>query len=197
MVTLPLISTSPPSLALGTAFAIWVSSEVALQVRSRRAAVTGSGDRHSMHILIASVWAAVAIGLWLSRAAARDRLPLAPGAAELAGAAAMGAGVALRGWAVATLGRNFTVRISTEPTQSLVTAGPYRWLRHPGYLGSLITVLGVLVAFDSWPGLALLALPGAASAWRIAVEETALRRHFGSAYDRYARSHKRLIPGLF
>ena len=123
--------------------------------------------------------------------------PLAPGAAELAGPSAMAAGLALRGWAVPTLGHQFTVRISTEPTQSRVTTGPYRWLRHPGYLGSLITVLGVLVAFDSWPGLALLVLPGAASAWRIAVEEAALRCHLGSAYDRYALSHKHLIPGLF
>lgn len=197
IVASPLISTSPPALALGAAFVIWVGGEVALQVRSRRAAAPSSGDRHSMPILIASVWAAVALGLWLSLASTRYRLPLAPGPAELAGAAAMVAGVALRGWAIATLGRQFTVRISTEPAHSLVTEGPYRWLRHPGYLGSLITVLGALVAFDSWPGLALLALPGAASAWRIAVEEAALRRHFGSAYDLYSGARKRLIPGLF
>ncbi|NNM95986.1 MAG: hypothetical protein HKL89_00020 [Candidatus Dormibacteraeota bacterium] len=116
--------------------------------------------RHSIPILIASVWASVALGLWLSLAPTRYRLPLAPGLAELAGAAAMAAGVALRGWAIATLGRQFTFTIGTEPAHSLVTDGPHCWLRHPGYLKSLITVLGALVAFASWPGLAL-----AAPAW--------------------------------
>ncbi len=150
-----------------------------------------------MPVLIASVWAAIALGFWLSGAPARYRLPLDSGPAELVGAAIMAAGIALRWWAIVTLGRQFTVRITATPTAQLVTEGPYRWLQHPGYLGSLLTVLGVLLAFDTWPGLALLALPTAAHGWRIAVEEASLRRRLGSVYEEYARSRKRLLPGLF
>ena len=88
---------------------------------------------------------------------------------------------AARIWIVATLGRFWTTRIITVPDQPLVTAGPYRFLRHPNYV-VVVGELAILpLAFGAW-GLALLfsVLNGLLLAHRIRVENAALapRRPF-------------------
>ena len=54
---------------------------------------------------------------------------------------AMGAGLALRTWAIATLGEWFTLRVGVQPAQPLVQRGPYRVIRHPSYAGALLTLV--------------------------------------------------------
>ena len=87
-------------------------------------------------------------------------------------------GEALRIWAAGHLDK------SREVTRS----GPYRWTRHPLYVGSGIIAVGVVLAARS----ALVALIGAAYIgvtipMAIRAEETFLRRTFGPTYDLYQR----------
>lgn len=91
--------------------------------------------------------------------------------------ASIGEGIRL--WAAGHL------RKSSEVTRS----GPYRWTRHPLYLGSGIIALGVIIAARS----ALVMLLGAAYIgitipMAIHAEETYLQRTFGPAYDLYRRA---------
>src|SRR4030095_4295632 len=51
-------------------------------------------------------------------------------------------GLAVRVWAVLTLGRSFSTFIQVDPDQAVVTRGPYRWVRHPSYHGLLLIALG-------------------------------------------------------
>jgi protein-S-isoprenylcysteine O-methyltransferase Ste14 len=97
---------------------------------------------------------------------------------------------------VATLGRFFTTRVMTQPGQTVVETGPYRYIRHPSYSGMLLTVLGVLVCSTDWLSLAcfVLALPG--MAYRIKVEEGALIQALGEPYREYMRRTPRLVPFL-
>ena len=95
-----------------------------------------------------------------------------------AGLAVAIAGEALRIWAAGHLDK------SREVTRS----GPYRWTRHPLYVGSGIIALGVVVASRS----AIVALIGAAYIgvtipMAIRAEEAFLRRTFGATYDLYQR----------
>jgi protein-S-isoprenylcysteine O-methyltransferase Ste14 len=79
----------------------------------------------------------------------------------------------------------------------LVEAGPYRWLRHPAYTGTMMTLLGFGLAFGNWISLALLVIvPLLAYGYRISVEERALRARFGPQFDTYARARWRLLPFL-
>src|SRR5579872_567056 len=106
------------------------------------------------------------------------------------------AGIALRWYAIVTLGRFFSTRVQTTSDQTVVESGPYRFVRHPSYTGGLLTVLGVLLMSTNWIALAcfVLALPG--FAYRIHVEEQALTSELGDRYRDYMRRSKRLVPFL-
>jgi protein-S-isoprenylcysteine O-methyltransferase Ste14 len=108
----------------------------------------------------------------------------------------MVAGMVLRWYSIAILGRAFTVTVATYSGQRLVERGPYRLVRHPSYTGSLVTILGVLVACAN--PLALVGLVPAliGYAYRIRVEEEVLSRELGEAYRAYMRRTTRLIPFL-
>ncbi len=108
------------------------------------------------------------------------------------------AGLALRGWALRTLGRFFTMPITIAPDHQIVRTGPYRWLRHPAYTGGFLTVLGLPVILGSWPALVVtLCACTSVYVYRIRIEEAALLRRFGDAYREYSASTNRLFPGLY
>ena len=105
---------------------------------------------------------------------------------------ALGFGVVA--WAV-SVNRFFSsvVRIQTDRGHQLVTAGPYRYVRHPGYLGMLLAYPVIGVAIGSWyaliPGIVALALV----LRRMLVEDRYLKDHL-PGYKEYATKVPRLIP---
>jgi protein-S-isoprenylcysteine O-methyltransferase Ste14 len=114
------------------------------------------------------------------------------------GIALMLAGIAFRFYAMSVLGRFFTYDVAVHAGQTVVEAGPYRYIRHPSYTGALITLVGLGLALGNWAGLlALLACMGAAYAYRISVEEAALVAALGEPYKQYVRRTRRLAPFLF
>lgn len=119
-----------------------------------------------------------------------------PGAvAFAAGMVILVAGLVLRGWSFKALGEYFTHAVIVSSDQPVITTGPYRLLRHPGYTGFLLACTGVGLASANWAGLAAMALlPLAVILWRIHVEENALLTTLGDRYHGYASRRKRLVP---
>lgn len=107
------------------------------------------------------------------------------------------AGGALRLAPVFILGNRFSGLVAIQPNHTLVTGGLYRYIRHPSYLGLIVTSIGWALAFRSFVGvlLALAFVPLIAA--RIRSEEALLRSQFGSEYDAYRAKTSRLIPGLY
>lgn len=122
-----------------------------------------------------------------------------PGAAAFAaGMVVLVGGLVLRGWSIRTLGDYFTGRVMVSADQPVITAGPYRVLRHPSYTGFLVACAGVGLASANWVGLAaMVLLPLAVFFWRIHAEETALIGTLGERYRAYAAQHRRLVPFIW
>ena len=106
-------------------------------------------------------------------------------------------GGSLRLWPVFVLGRRFSGLVAIQPGHELVTAGPYRFIRHPSYVGLLVTSLGWALAFRSTVGVILVLVTLWPVIARIRAEEAFLKSQFGAEYEGY-RSHTwRLIPGIY
>src|SRR5262245_33582146 len=96
-----------------------------------------------------------------------------------AGAAIGFVGEAIRVWAAGHL----------EKSREVTSSGPYRFTRHPLYLGSSFMAIGVALSSRSViVALLMVVYMGATIAAAIRTEEAFLRRQFGDAYDTYAAS---------
>lgn len=114
------------------------------------------------------------------------------------GLALLVAGVAVRWRAIYTLGKFFTGVVLIREDHRLVRTGIYKHVRHPAYTGALLAHLGLGLSFTNWFCLGLGVVPYAlAAAYRVRVEERALREAFGDEYETYASSTKRLIPKVY
>ena len=87
--------------------------------------------------------------------------------------------------------------LRASPGQRLVTSGVYGVIRHPSYLGLLISSLGWGLAFRSGIGVLLAALLVPPLLARITAEEKLLQSQFGVEYDAYRARTSRLIPGIY
>jgi protein-S-isoprenylcysteine O-methyltransferase Ste14 len=176
--------------------AAWALVEVVVRVRER---VQGRGraarDRGTRVLIAMTLGASIVAAL-----GARSLVPelQMPAPLRMAGIVVMWLGLALRVWAIAALGGSFRTTVEVEPSQPVVSAGPYRWIRHPSYAGLLLIVAGFGAALGNWLSLAacvVLPLPGIV--WRIHVEEAELTRVLGQAYRAYQSDRARLIPRLW
>jgi protein-S-isoprenylcysteine O-methyltransferase Ste14 len=114
------------------------------------------------------------------------------------GLAIMLMGMAVRFWAVATLGAAFRTTVETHNDQKVVSDGPYRLVRHPSYSGWILVCCGYGIALQNWLSLLVaVILPLAALLYRIHVEEAALVSAFGSDYIEYKKHTKKLIPWVW
>jgi protein-S-isoprenylcysteine O-methyltransferase Ste14 len=106
-------------------------------------------------------------------------------------------GGALRLWPVYVLGNRFSGLVAIQPGHALVTTGIYRVIRHPSYLGMLVSSLGWGLSFRSGVGVLLAALLVPPLVARIQAEERLLRSQFGAEYDAYRARTSQLIPGIY
>jgi len=108
------------------------------------------------------------------------------------------AGILLRLVAFRTLGRYYTRTLVTVAGQGVVQHGPYRYIRHPGYLSALLTWPGAAAGLGYLlPPLLELLLLVPAYIYRIEVEEKMLLKNLGSEYATYSNKSWRLIPFVF
>jgi protein-S-isoprenylcysteine O-methyltransferase Ste14 len=108
------------------------------------------------------------------------------------------AGLAIRIWSIAVLGRSFRLTVEVDSDQAIVDRGPYRWVRHPSYTGLLVLAIGFGIALGNWLSLVILiVLPPVVILRRIRVEEAQLIAVMGQPYVDYSTRTKRLVPGIW
>lgn len=175
---------------------VWASSELWLGWKRRSEDRSRRRDAGTLRLLLVTVYACIGIAVWLSYQGPGHLSDIALRASLFwAGLVLMATGLALRFWAIRVLARFFTVDVNIQPGHELIRHGPYRWLRHPSYTGSLMTFLGFGLALsNAWSLLVVLAPVTVAFVWRMRVEERVLAEAFPDQYLEYARQTKRLVP---
>ena len=182
--------------------AVWFFSELALGIGRRSKESPQSKDRLSLRLM----WLATVVSIGFTVAA--EFVPALTGnAGKIStvspylgyfGCLLMVCGLLVRFVAIATLNKQFTVNVAIVKDHEIVNKGLYSMIRHPSYSGSLLTFLGLGLAFENWISLTILCvLPLASTLYRISVEEGVLIEHFGAAYKEYRNRTKALIPGVF
>jgi protein-S-isoprenylcysteine O-methyltransferase len=179
-----------------TLFSLWITSEVFLLVKRRATSgIVASDQGFTKQALI--VFILTNLGAVMCLALFRQAV-FATEATAVVGLALMVAGLLLRWWAVAHLGRFFTVNVAVASDHRVVDTGPYRLIRHPSYTGILLTCLGVGLCFGNLASLLVIVVPIVALALkRVRVEEAALASELGEDYRTYMSHTKRLIPGVY
>ena len=176
----------------------WVLSEVVIFIVTRTRSGKGEiKDRGSLLLLWVTIFAALYLG---PRYGDTHPPNMFRGAQWIryAGLACLISGLAIRWTAVASLGRSFSANVAIRAEQRLKSDGLFRYVRHPSYLGLLLVIVAVGLHTHNWMGFAIVVIPPfAALSYRIHVEEAALSKAFGDAYEVYSSRTKRLIPGLY
>lgn len=100
----------------------------------------------------------------------------------------------LLAWTLKTLGPNLTDTVVTRQTHTLVTRGPYRWVRHPFYDCMALFVLSLGLAAANWFVLGAGVVVFALLAVRTRIEEEKLLARFGDPYRAYLARTGRFLP---
>jgi protein-S-isoprenylcysteine O-methyltransferase Ste14 len=182
--------------ALDLTLACWLLLELGVRVGERVQGRGGTG-----HDRLTRVAIGVSVGATIALASVSASHVRSLGVAEplrAAGVIVMWLGLAIRGWAIATLGSAFRTTVEVDPGQAVVSSGPYKRVRHPSYAGLLLILAGFGFAIGNWLAVLIcLLLPLPAVLRRITVEEAELTRVLGDPYRRYQTRTRRLIPGLW
>jgi protein-S-isoprenylcysteine O-methyltransferase len=180
------------SLAFIITLLVWVIPEIWLLFRDVKVQSTGgkSNGRFMYWFLISAFLASILVTNLHSLA-----LPLNQDVALLLGTLIIWAGLFIRWWAILTLGKFFRIVVTVFPDHKLIQNGPYKYIRHPSYTGSLLVFIGIGCGLGNWIGLAvMLILPLITFLLRARVEENVLVSSFGKDYLAYMKQTSMFIP---
>ena len=99
-------------------------------------------------------------------------------------------------WTLRSLGPNLTDTVVTRAAHTLVTRGPYRWVRHPFYDCMALFMLSTALTMANWFVLAAGIVGFALLATRSAIEEDKLLERFGEPYRTYRAATGRFLPKI-
>jgi len=176
---------------------VWFGSEVILARLKHSLPSDERFDKSSLRVLWITITASVTVGVFVGTQHIGS-VGWGSSVFPIVGIVIIVVGLILRWVAILSLKRQFTVDVAITKDHRIVKEDIYRFVRHPAYAGSLLSFFGLGFCFANVVCLVVIFVPiCAAFLFRIRVEERALSATFGVEYDRYARSTKRLIPGVF
>ena len=179
----------------------WGIGEVVLALRRGPRVEAARADEpvdRSQAPLFAATAASLWAGVGLAKVTDGFGLPGGDTWPVLAGLAIFWAAIALRVWAIRTLGRFFRCVVVVQAGHRVIDTGPYALIRHPSYLGLVGALLGLGTALDSWAAIVVCVIPPLIGfSIRLSTEERVLADELGEPYRAYMRRTRRLIPGVW
>lgn len=176
---------------------VWAASEIILARAKHSKSTDTKRERASLVTLWITISVSVSAGVMIGM---QDAGHFAAHSTVIAttGIAMIALGLVLRWIAILSLGSQFTVDVAITQGHQLVRTGIYKVLRHPSYTGSLLSFLGLGLAFSNYLSVTTIFVPiCVAFLYRIHVEEKTLVATFGDEYLKYRASTKGLVPGIW
>lgn len=181
--------------------AVWVLPEQILNISKFSRDKTQKRDKGSFIIFNITIWVAIAIGVYFFIFGLKTGLGVIPFFDPYLcylGLIVMIVGIVIRRAAISTLKKQFTVNVAIVKDHEIIDSGIYQYIRHPAYLGSLLSFLGLSISYQNWISLLIIFFPILVSfLYRISVEEKALIEHFGQTYIEFTKRTNRLIPKIY
>ncbi len=164
-----------------------------------------TADRGSLRMLFIIIPASVTLAWWVGRLVPQARFaalladgPTAAMTLYWVGLILFVAALGLRWYSMHYLGRLFTFDVAIADDHRVIDTGPYRFVRHPAYTGSLLSFAGLGLCGGNLLSLVVMLVPiGAAFLHRMAIEEAALTAALGARYADYVARTKRLVPFVY
>lgn len=176
----------------------WVLGEIWVLVATKTRSGGGEvRDRGSLRILWLVILVSVTVAIWYG---STHEPTMFGGASWVKSLAVVLLAVALviRWTAIVTLGKSFSANVAIHARQKVYKRGIFSVVRHPSYTGLMLVFVAIGIHTRNWGAFAFAVVPTfAAMAYRIRVEEIALREAFGEQYAEYSRTTKRLVPGIY
>jgi protein-S-isoprenylcysteine O-methyltransferase Ste14 len=165
--------------------------EASTRERGAASSLAASRDDRGSTRMIVAAYATAAV---VAPAVRMLRRPQLPRATAPLGLSLEIAGLGLRAWSMRILGSSYSRTLRVQGAQQVVDRGPYRFVRHPGYAGSLMIWTGFALTSRSFAVVEVVgALLSIAYHRRVGAEEALLRRDL-PGYVAYSKRTKRLIP---
>jgi protein-S-isoprenylcysteine O-methyltransferase Ste14 len=173
----------------------WVTTEVILSILLR--SKDSQSDKNSLRIM----WVTIGLSIVLGKVLGYSQFTISVAISQIIqtiGVIVIGFGLTIRWVAILKLRHAFTVNVSVSQDQFLVKTSIYKYIRHPAYLGSLTSFIGLGVAFNNWMTLVIIVVPiVSAFLYRIRIEENLLADVMGQEYLEYVSNSWRLLPWVY
>lgn len=181
----------------------WIVILIAAPFRIRSQATGESLDRTQeglpmmigLRLMGLAVWAGVIVFMINPSLMTWSSLPL-PASIRWAGVALTMITAGLLIWTLRSLGPNLTDTVVTRAAHTLVTRGPYRWVRHPFYDCMALFMLSIALMMANWFVIVSGAVMFTLLAIRSRSEEQKLLERFGEPYRAYRAATGRFVPRL-
>ena len=135
-------------------------------------------------------------GEWFGHTLIRENFVEHTNTVGIIGLVFAAAGVALACWSRYLLGRNWSLAVQKKQDHELITAGPYKFVRHPIYTGLLLLFTGNAIIVGDYRAIIAVAIVFGSFWYKLRKEEKWMNEAFGAAYVQYSKRTKALIPGV-
>jgi len=173
---------------------VWVASvnPAVINERGRRSTNTEAFDRRFHRVMPLIIFG----GLIVGGLDYRFGWSTMPAPLQMAGLALLVASLAIASWVLATNAYASRV-VRLQEGQRVVTTGPYRFVRHPMYSGTLLAWVAAALSLGSWWMFVPAALGIALFIWRTRLEDATLQEKLPGYRDYARQTRYRLLPGVW
>jgi protein-S-isoprenylcysteine O-methyltransferase Ste14 len=176
---------------------VWILSEILLGRTKISSVKTNNKDKSSLRILWITIILFIFLGIFVRRTGV-GFINMQTELVHYSGLFLIIFGLVIRWIAIIKLKSMFTVDVSIQENHNIVKSGIYKTIRHPAYLGSLLSFLGLGIALVNWLSIIFIFIPiFIAFNYRIKVEEKVLIEEFSEEYLNYSNNTYRLFPGIY